>query len=143
MNFYECIFIARQDLSNAQVDGLTEKFSSIITEHNGKIEKTEYCNLRTLAYPIRKNRKGHYVLLNITCSAETMKELERQMRLNEDILRYQTVAVEEHETGPSALLKSSRYQGREHYKKDYDSSEGDEETPSYFEEETTSEEGAN
>lgn len=108
MVFYECIFIVRQDMSPAQVESLTEKFVTTIKEHKGKVERQEFCGLRTLAYPVRKNRKGHYVLLDVAAEPAVMKEIERQMRLNEDVLRYLTVRVDEHETGPSALMRASR-----------------------------------
>lgn len=110
MNNYEIVFIARQDLAPAQVELLSEKFSGIIKDQGGQIVRNEYCGLRTLAYLIKKNRRGHYVVLNTTASATAVKEVERVMRINEDILRFQTIAVEEHEKGPSAILKASRYQ---------------------------------
>lgn len=105
---YETVFIARQDISPAHVEELAERFTKVITSHEGTTNKTEYCGLRPLAYPIMKNRKGHYVLINIDAPAAAITELERQMRINEDILRYLTVKVEEHEEGPSALFKQSR-----------------------------------
>ncbi len=112
MKLYETIFIARQDMSPAQVEALTEKFTNALTENGGSVGKTEYCGLRTFTYLIKKNRKGHYVLMNITAESKALDEMERLMHLSEDVLRYLSVKVEEHETGPSALLKSSRY-GRE------------------------------
>lgn len=120
MVLYECVVIGRQDLSQSQVDAITENCVRIIKEDNGKIEKQEYCGLRTLAYPIRKNKKGHYVLLNITSTPAAIKEVERQLRLNEDVLRYMTIAVEEHDANPSALLKSSKREGRRDYGYDRD-----------------------
>lgn len=107
-NLYETIFIARQDLTSSQVEALTKKFTKVIQDSDGQVGKTEYCGLRTLAYMMRKNRKGHYVLMNVTAPGEAIAEVERVMRINEDILRYLTVRVDEHEKGPSALLKSSR-----------------------------------
>lgn len=118
MNNYEIVVIARQDLSPAQVETLAEKFSGIIKDQGGQIVRNEYCGLRTLAYLIKKNRRGHYVVLNTTASAAAIKEVERVMRINEDILRFQTIAVEEHEKGPSAILKASRYQ-RDDYAPSY------------------------
>ncbi len=106
MPLYEHVFIARQDISSAQVDGLTESFSAIVDKLGGKVEKTEYWGLRTLAYRIKKNRKGHYVLFNLDAPAEAVLELERNLRLNEDILRYLTIRVEELEEGPSAIMRS-------------------------------------
>jgi len=106
---YENIFIVRQDMSPTQVDALTHKFVKIFQEQGGTVSKTEYCGLKNLAYMIKKNRKGHYVLMNLEGSAEALAELERNMRLSEDLIRHLSVRVEEHETGPSVLLKSSRY----------------------------------
>lgn len=123
MKLYETIFIARQDMSPAQVEALTEKFSNVITENGGSVGKTEYCGLRTFTYLIKKNRKGHYVLMNITADTKALDEMERLMHLSEDILRYLSVKVEEHETGPSALLKSSRYGREDTYYSRGDSSE--------------------
>ena len=114
MALYENIFIARQDLSPAQVEALSDKFTSIVRDNGGSVDKNEYIGLRTLAYLIKKNRKGHYVLLNITAHPPVINELERVMRINEDILRFMTVKVEEHEKGPSSLLKASRYQRDEY-----------------------------
>ena len=106
MALYECVFIARQDISATQVEGLTEQFELVITENGGTIAKRESWGLRTMAYKIKKNRKGHYVLLNIDAPAETVHEMERQMRINEDILRYMTIAVDEHEEGPSVIMRN-------------------------------------
>jgi small subunit ribosomal protein S6 len=103
---YECVFIARQDISSTQVDGLTEQFEAVITEAGGSIAKRESWGLRTMAYKIKKNRKGHYVLLNIDAPAPAVHEMERQMRINEDILRYMTLAVDEHEEGPSVIMRN-------------------------------------
>lgn len=106
--FYECVIIARQDISPAHVEGLAEQFVEIIKKNKGKVTKTEYCGLRPFAYPIKKNRKGHYVILNVDAPSDSMKELERNLKINEDILRFQTVRVEELNDGPSALYKQSR-----------------------------------
>jgi len=106
MPFYEHVFIARQDISSAQVDSLTSTFSALVKEHGGKIEKTEYWGVRTLAYRIKKNRKGHYVLFNLDAPTNAVQELERNERLNEDILRYMTIRVEELEEGPSVLMRN-------------------------------------
>jgi len=109
MTLYETIFIARQDMSPAQVETLTEKFTKIITDNGGSVGKTEYCGLRTLAYLIKKNSKGHYVLMNITAPSSALKEAERLMSISEDILRFLSVKVEKHEEEASSLLKASRY----------------------------------
>ena len=106
MALYECVFIARQDISSAQVDTLTEQFEGVITENGGTVAKRESWGLRTMAYKIKKNRKGHYVLLNIDAPAEAVHEMERQMRINEDVLRYMTLAVDEHEEGPSIIMRN-------------------------------------
>lgn len=106
MAFYEHVFIARQDLSAQQVTDLTEKFAAVITENGGKVEKTESWGLRTLAYRIKKNRKGHYVMFNLDSPSDALLELERQQRLNEDIIRYMSVRVDELEEGPSAVMQN-------------------------------------
>jgi small subunit ribosomal protein S6 len=112
MRLYETTFIARQDISPAQVETLTESLVAVLKENGSSAGKTEYCGLRVMTYPIRKNKRGHYVLMNVTATPEALKEFERRMRLNEDILRFLSVQVEEHEDAPSALLKATRY-GRE------------------------------
>jgi small subunit ribosomal protein S6 len=106
MPFYENIFIARQDISTTQVEALTEVFANLVAENGGKVEKREYWGLRNLAYRIKKNRKGHYVLFNLDAPPAVVNELERNMRINEDVLRYLTVRVEELEAGPSAMMQS-------------------------------------
>lgn len=106
MPLYEHVFIARQDVSAQQVENLTEQFSTIITENGGTIAKGEYWGLKNLAYKIKKNRKGHYQLLNIDAPHAAVAEMERQMSLNEDILRHMTLRVDEHEEGPSAMMQS-------------------------------------
>ena len=106
MPFYENVFIARQDISAPQVDSLADDFSKIIEDQGGKVAKREYWGLRGLAYRIKKNRKAHYVLLNIDAPAEAVQEMERQMRLHEDVLRYLTLRVDELEEGPSVMMQS-------------------------------------
>jgi small subunit ribosomal protein S6 len=108
MPFYENVFIARQDISAAQADTLAETFSNVITEQGGKVTKKENWGLRNIAYRIKKNRKGHYVLLNIDAPPAAVQEMERQMRISEDILRYLTTRVDELEEGPSAMMRRSR-----------------------------------
>ena len=107
MPFYEHVYLARQDLAPAQVESLTEAFSKIITDNGGEVKGTEFWGLRTIAYRIAKNRKAHYVLLNIEAPAPAIQELERQVALNEDVIRYQTIRVDALETGPSAMMKKS------------------------------------
>jgi small subunit ribosomal protein S6 len=107
MSLYEHVFLARQDLSQAQVDALAEAATKIVEEHQGKVIKTETWGLRTLTYKIQKNRKAHFVMLDIDASGDTIAELERQTRMNEDIIRYMTVRVDEHEKGPSVMMRKS------------------------------------
>jgi len=109
MRFYETVFIARQDVTSNQVETLAQHYTSIIKAHGGEVSKTEFCGLRSLAYPIKKNKKGHYILLNIAVEADAIKEMERQMNLNEDILRYLTIRVDELDNAPSALMQSRHY----------------------------------
>jgi len=105
MPLYESIFIARQDVPTTQVEALTKIFSDIIIKDEGKVVKTEQWGLRNLAYRINKNKKGHYVLFNLDAPPAAVAEMERNMKLNEDVLRFMTVKVEEHEVGPSAVLR--------------------------------------
>ena len=106
MPFYENVFIARQDISATQAEALTEQFANLIAEQGGKVTKKEQWGLRNIAYRIKKNRKGHYVLMNIEAPPAAVTEMERQMRINEDVLRYLTVRVDALEEGPSAMLQS-------------------------------------
>src|SRR6476661_5361219 len=105
MPLYEHVFLARQDLAQAQVDALAENATKIITDNGGKIAKTETWGLRSLAYRIAKNRKAHYVMLEIDAPAPAIAELERQSNINEDVIRFLTIKVDEHETGPSAMMR--------------------------------------
>ena len=93
MSYYESVFIARQDISAQQVESLTDDFVAVIEQGGGKVEKRESWGLKNLAYKINKNRKGHYVLFNLDAPAPAVQEMERQMRINEDILRFLTVKV--------------------------------------------------
>jgi small subunit ribosomal protein S6 len=113
MAFYENIFIARQDVTTTQVEALTELFSGIITAQGGTVTKKEYWGLKSLSYKVRKNRKGHYMLLNIDAPAAAVIEMERNMRLHEDVLRQLTVRVDALEEGPSAMLQSRGERGRD------------------------------
>jgi small subunit ribosomal protein S6 len=107
MPLYEHVFLARQDLAQAQVDALAENATKIIADNGGKVVKTENWGLRGLAYRIAKNRKAHYVMLDIDAPAPALAELERQTGINEDIIRYMTIRVDEHEKGPSAVMRKS------------------------------------
>ena len=108
MALYEQIFIARQDISSAQVDGLIDQLKQIAEDNGAKIAKEEYWGLKTMAYRIKKNRKGHYVLFNIDGPSAAVKEMERTMGLSEDVLRYLTLRVDEFEEGPSIMMQNRR-----------------------------------
>jgi small subunit ribosomal protein S6 len=105
MPLYEHIYLARQDVSPQQVEELTNQFTEVLSQGGGKVTKNEYWGLKSLSYRIKKNRKAHYSLLNIDAPAPAVAEMERQMRINEDILRFMTVRVDELEEGPSAMLQ--------------------------------------
>lgn len=108
MRLYESVFIARQDVSVQHVEALTKDFSAIIENGGGKIHKHEYWGLRALAYRVKKNRKGHYVMLNLEADNDTLREYERIMGLNEDILRFMNISIEEVEEGPSIMMQAQR-----------------------------------
>ncbi len=101
---YEHTLIARQDITTAQVEAIAEELRTFIEENGGKVDKIEHWGLRSMAYKVRKNRKGHYVLLNIEADAPVMHEMERKLRINEDVLRHMTIRVEEFTEGPSPIL---------------------------------------
>jgi len=105
MPLYEHVFLARQDVSQTQVEALTKEFTDLIGELQGTVSKTEYWGLRSLAYKIKKNRKAHYTLLNIEAPPSAIAEMERRMGISTDILRFLTVRVEEHETEPSIQMR--------------------------------------
>ncbi len=111
MPLYESTFIARPEISVQQVEALTERFSGIIKENGGSVPKSEYWGVKTLAYRIKKNRKGHYVMFNIDAPSTAVQEMERNMRIHEDVMRYLTIRVEELESGPSQMMqtRTSRY----------------------------------
>ncbi len=104
MPLYEHVFIARQDMSPAQVEALTETLTKIVADNGGKVEKSEYWGLRSLQYKINKNRKGHYSLFNVDGPAAAIQELERQEKINDDILRSLTIRVEALDPEPSPVL---------------------------------------
>jgi small subunit ribosomal protein S6 len=112
MPLYESIFIVRQDVPAAQVETLTTSFADIVRTNGGQVAKTEQWGLRSLAFRINKNKKGHYVLFNIDALPAAINELERNLRLHEDVLRFLTIRVEEHETGPSAMLRKEERSDR-------------------------------
>jgi small subunit ribosomal protein S6 len=105
MPLYEHVFLARQDLAQAQVDALAENATKIVEDNGGKVMKTETWGLRSLAYRIAKNRKAHYVMLDLDAPAQAVAELERQSNINEDVIRFLTIKVDEHEKGPSAMMR--------------------------------------
>ena len=105
MALYEHVFLARQDLAQAQVDALAEAATKIVTDMAGKVVKTESWGLRSLAYRIAKNRKAHYVMLEIDAPGTVVAELERQTQINEDVIRYMTVKVDELEQGPTVMMR--------------------------------------
>lgn len=107
MPLYEHVFLARQDLSQAQVDALAAAATEIVESNQGKVAKTETWGLKNLAYKIKRNRKAHFVLLNLDAPAGAIAELERQTAINEDVIRYMTVRVDEHETGPSVQMRKN------------------------------------
>ncbi len=104
MAIYECVYIARQELTAAQAEQLSKDLTKIVSSNSGEIKRQEYWGLRNLAYKIRKNRKGHYTMFHIEAPASTIEELERNMRLNEDILRYLTVKIDKLPEGPSVMM---------------------------------------
>ena len=106
MPLYESVYIARPDISATQVEALTADMTKILEDNGGKVTKDEYWGLNSLAYRIKKNRKGHYSLLNIDCPPAALIEMERNMRLHEDVLRYMSIRVEEHEEEPSVMMQS-------------------------------------
>ena len=105
MALYEHVFLARQDISTQQVDALVEQFKTVLEENGGKVGKVESWGLRTLTYRINKNRKAHYILMNVDAPHAAVAEMERQQGLNEDILRFMTIRVEELDEEQSAMMQ--------------------------------------
>ena len=105
MSLYEHVFLARQDVTAQQVEAMTEQYKAVIEAHGGSVAKVEYWGVKSLAYRIKKNRKAHYALMNITAPAAGIAEMERQMGISEDVLRFMTVRVDEHEIEPSAMMQ--------------------------------------
>ncbi len=125
MPFYENVFIARQDLTPAKVTELADKYTSVIEADGGKVTKREDWGLRNLAYQINKNRKGYYVLMNIDAPAKAILEMERLMRLDENLLRYLTVKVKALEEGPSVMMEARSKKVKSDDKYEVEISEGD------------------
>jgi small subunit ribosomal protein S6 len=107
MPLYEHVFLARPDLGAPQVEELAGQYKGVIEQMGGSVAKTEYWGLKSLSYRLRKNRKAHFTLLNVDAPAAALGEIERQQRLSEDVLRYLTVRVDEHEAGPSAMMRKA------------------------------------
>jgi small subunit ribosomal protein S6 len=114
MPFYEHVFLARQDVTAQQVEDLTAQYKGVIESHGGKVPKTEYWGVKTLNFRIKKNRKAHFAFLNLDAPPAAITEMERQMRINEDVLRFMTIRVDALEEGPSIMLqKRDRDERRE------------------------------
>ena len=124
MALYEHVFIARQDISSQQVEGLTDLISAVLEGNGGKITKQEYWGIKSLAYRVKKNRKGHYSLLNIDAEHSAIAEMERRISLNDDIIRFMTLRVDEHETEESVQLRNKNRDERRP-RRDADPEEGE------------------
>ncbi|MEO1911468.1 MAG: 30S ribosomal protein S6 [Paracoccus sp. (in: a-proteobacteria)] len=111
MSLYEHVLIARQDLSNTQAEGLIEHFSTILADNGGKVVDHEYWGVRTLAYKINKNRKGHYAFLRTDAPSSAVLEMERLARLHDDVMRVMTIRVDEHQEGPSVQMQKREERG--------------------------------
>jgi small subunit ribosomal protein S6 len=118
MPFYEHVFLSRQDVSAQQVETMTEQFKGIIEAAGGTISKIEYWGVKSLAYRIKKNRKAHFALLNISAPAAGVSEMERQMKINEDVIRFMTIKVEALEEGPSAMMQRREREERRDRERD-------------------------
>ena len=111
MPLYEHVFISRQDLSNTQAEGLIDHFSTVLADNGGKVLEHEYWGVKTMAYKINKNRKGHYAYLRTDSPAPAVQEMERLMRLHEDVMRVLTIKVDQHEEGPSIQMQKRDERG--------------------------------
>lgn len=120
MPLYEHVFLGRQDISSQQFDALVEQFSTVIKDNGGSVKNTEHWGLKNLAYKIKKNRKAHYALMNIDAPHEAMSEMERQMGLSTDVIRFFTLKVDELDEGPSAMMKRSDRDDRRGPRRDRD-----------------------
>ncbi|WP_414471201.1 30S ribosomal protein S6 [Microvirga sp. M2] len=132
MPLYEHIFMARQDVTPQQVEAMVDQYKGVIEQNGGSIEKTEMWGVKSLAYRIKKNRKAHFTMFNLNAPAAAVAEMERQMRINEDILRFMTIKVEELETEPSVMMQKrdrDERKDRERRERDgggFDGNEGEE-----------------
>lgn len=113
MALYEHVYLARQDVTAPQVEALTEQLKTLIASNGGSVSKVEGWGLKSLAFRIKKNRKAYFTLMNIDAPAAAIQELERQLSLNEDVIRYLTLRVDEHEAGPSAMLRKREESDRD------------------------------
>jgi small subunit ribosomal protein S6 len=111
MALYEHVFISRQDLSNAQAEGLIEHFGTVLADNGGKVVASEYWGVKTMAYKINKNRKGHYAMLRTDAPTAAVQEMERLMRLHDDVMRVLTIKVDAHEDGPSVQMQKKDERG--------------------------------
>ena len=120
MNLYEHVFILRQDISNTQVEEIMDNFGKVLTENKGKVLDKEYWGMKTLSYKINKNRKGHYCFFKSNSPWEAVKEMERLMKIHEDVLRVLTVKVTKHKEGPSVMLQAKSRNDEKMARKSYD-----------------------
>ena len=118
MPAYEHVFISRQDLSGAQAEGLIEEFSNVLTENGGSVVDQEYWGVKTMAYKINKNRKGHYAFLKTDAPSAAVQEMERLMRLHDDVMRVLTIKVDEHAEGPSIQMQKREERGERRRRED-------------------------
>ncbi|MEI8295587.1 MAG: 30S ribosomal protein S6 [Alphaproteobacteria bacterium] len=123
MKNYETVFIVRQDATPGQVETLAQTYAEVIRAHGGEVGKTEFCGLRNLAYKIKKNKKAHYVLMNLSATSAGVTEMERQLKLSEDVLRYLTVTTETLDNNPSPLMQQRGFREERH--RSYDDDYGD------------------
>ena len=128
MPYYESVYIARPDITPAQVEALTESMSAVIADGGGKVAQTEYWGLKSLAYRIKKNRKGHYTMMTLDAPALAVKEFERNLRLNEDVLRLMTIRVEKLNDEPSVMMKNKNSRDERGRRDDRTDEKGDDET---------------
>ena len=128
MPYYESVYIARPDITAAQVEALTESMSAITADGGGKVAQTEYWGLKSLAYRIKKNRKGHYTMMTLDAPALAVKEFERNLRLNEDVLRLMTIRVEELNDEPSVMMKNKNSRDERSRRDDREDKKSDAET---------------
>jgi small subunit ribosomal protein S6 len=113
MALYEHVYLARQDVTAQQVEALTEQLKTVIAQHGGSVSKVEPWGLKSLAYRIKKNRKAHFTLMNVSAPSAAIVELERQLSINEDVIRFITLRVDQHEAGPSAMLRKREESDRD------------------------------